>query len=116
MTIKMSDVFDLPTKKTPGGMMPYLKDCNGGIIFVGDQSHVRAAVLAINAYDANQAEIAELKALLDLSEAKHDRLVDANTALKSQAKLMTKFIQEVSNWTGCLGDDATVLLSKIHDI
>lgn len=74
--VKMSDVFELPVKKMPGGMMPYLKDCNGIVIFVGDDSHIRAAVIAINNYDANQERIAELEKESAHWKSNHDNVVN----------------------------------------
>ena len=59
--IKMSDVFIMPVKKTPGGVMPFLKDNQGEVIFVGGDMHVDAVVVAINVYDANQKSISNLR-------------------------------------------------------
>ena len=88
MTIKMSEEFKLPVKKTPGGVLPYLKDCNDLVIFIGDEAHVKAAVLAINAYDANQLEIAELKLALRQNddEIKNSEAVRASIAALADAR------------------------------
>lgn len=61
MKVKMLDTFNLPVKKSPGGMMPFLKDNQGAVVFVGDDHYVEAATIAINAYDVNQERIAELE-------------------------------------------------------
>ena len=78
MTIKMSEVFELPVKKAQGGVLPFLRDSNPmcNTIFVGNDDHVDATVIAINAYDANQQEIAELN--LTIIRMKHTLEVIAN--------------------------------------
>ena len=61
--IKMEDMLVLPVKRTPGGIMPFLKDGNDEVMFVGSRYHVDLCVTAINAYDANQERIVELDEL-----------------------------------------------------
>jgi len=96
--IKMNDIFELP-----------VIDNGLNNLVTEHYDETKAAILAINSYDDNQKlidelaaglgatgdvivkrdkEIAQLKALLNLSEAKHDRLVDENNELKSQVELI----------------------------
>ena len=49
--MKMSDTFRLPLKSEQGGVMPYLKDDIGLVIFVGDDRNVDATVKAVNNHD-----------------------------------------------------------------
>lgn len=64
--VKMSDMLALPVTRVPGGVMPFLKDSNGLVLFVGDQYHVDICVTAINEFDKHKAEIEALKAQLKL--------------------------------------------------
>tara|TARA_R110000850_G_scaffold252359_1_gene377543 strand:- start:458 stop:760 length:303 start_codon:yes stop_codon:yes gene_type:complete len=59
--IKMSGLLALPVKRTEGGIMPFLKDNNGEVMFVGDGYHVDACVIAINSHDTLTARVAELE-------------------------------------------------------
>lgn len=58
----MSAMLVLPVKKESGGVLPYLKDGNGEIMFVGSHYHVNLCVTAINEHDKKDAEIEALKA------------------------------------------------------
>jgi len=64
--IKMSDMLMLPVKRVNGGVMPFLKDDNDEVMFVGTRYHVDLCVTAINAYDANQERITELESMVDI--------------------------------------------------
>jgi uncharacterized protein YegP (UPF0339 family) len=58
----MSQLLALPVRREAGGVMPFLKDYNGEVMFVGDGYHVEACVIAINSHDALTARVAELEA------------------------------------------------------
>ena len=62
--IKMIELLSLPVKREPGGAMPYLKDANGEVIFVGDGYHIDAIVIAVNTHDTLVAQNLALKAAL----------------------------------------------------
>lgn len=62
--IKMSDLLALPVARTSGGVMPFLKDGNGEVMFVGDGFHIDAVVHAVNTHDTMQARIVELESLI----------------------------------------------------
>lgn len=111
--IKMSDMLTLPVKRVPGGMMPFLKDGNDEVLFVGDGYHVDACVLAINAYDANQQEIADLKAQLAKQEDVNNASLEVSVArtnviVKERDELKaanSKLIAELSNISqACIGE------------
>lgn len=70
--IKMKDMLALPVKRAPGGIMPFLKDGNDEVMFVGTAYHVDLCVTAINAYDDNQDEIKLLKVQLELARGHRD--------------------------------------------
>ena len=63
--IKMSELLSLPVKREPGGVMPYLTDANGEVIFVGDGYHIDAIVIAVNIHDTLVAKNLALKAVLE---------------------------------------------------
>lgn len=60
---KMNDVFDLPLKSEAcdDQCVSDLTDSRGIWVFSGDIHYTQAAAIAINAYDDNQARIAELE-------------------------------------------------------
>jgi hypothetical protein len=62
---KMSELLALPVRRESGGVMPFLKDFNSEVMFVGDGYHVDACVIAINSHDALTARVAELENALN---------------------------------------------------
>ena len=76
--LKMSDMLALPVTRVPGGVMPFLKDGNGLVLFVGDQYHVDICVTAINEYDKHVAEIEALTKRVTELEMFADKIVNWN--------------------------------------
>jgi len=92
--IKMSDMLMLPVKRVNGGVMPFLKDDNDEVMFVGTRYHVDLCVTAINAYDTSQERIADLDELRKNSMAcirsQGDKVIEKSEeikALKAQVEL-----------------------------
>ena len=78
---------------------------------VDNENAVMVPVDTINELIGHQAEMAQLKSLLKLSEAKHDRLVDENAGLKAQVELLHEARKE---WKGLACNDGITLESIIR--
>ena len=60
---KVSAAFELPIRKEPGGIMPYVVQSHGDMICVCDETHADAAIIAINAYPAMLEALEEVYGL-----------------------------------------------------
>lgn len=96
--IKMSDMLILPVKRVNSGVMPFLKDDNDEVMFVGTRYHVDLCVTAINAYDANQERIKrQQKTNSELADVGAKILV-GNSELKAQVELLHNTLDEFDRY------------------
>lgn len=87
--IKMSDVFNYPEMVSGRDMdTRELQDRQGGLyaVFYNTQACI-STIIAINAYDANQQEIAELKAQVSLIKRHADSLMDSKSGIDYSGKM-----------------------------
>lgn len=112
MTIKMKDMLALPVKRTAGGIMPFLKDGNDEVMFVGSSYHVDLCVTAINAYDANQEEIeCLLKSIINLTNYGDEKL-KKNVEQQQEIAELKAMVNALIEKANPALDDMVVLFSE----
>jgi len=112
MTIKMKDMLALPVKRVAGGVMPFLKDGNGEVMFVGSRYHVDLCVTAINAYDANQERMVELQKLVDHWICNHNNVVAQLRVFTSRPDITINKQQEEIKALKAHAEELTSALTK----
>ncbi len=120
MTIKMKDVFSgkvsVDEHKNVGDLLANFCGCE-------TFKEAEAVAVAINAYDANQQEIIELKAKLSLADAIINKRVDNEKKQAEELKAMVNALRDAlypflphefqyNDGSECMGDDVNEALNE----